>query len=326
MRAVRFDRHGDYGELKLVTLERPEPSPGELLIRIVVAAVNPVDSTVRAGRFNGAKPPPMIPGQEAAGVVAGGGTRDCPDGTRVLIRGGFGTVRDGTWAELVVARPEQVLLAPEGLDDAAVAASGSGFLAAALALDRASFVTGKSVLALGVGGAVGNAVYQLARARGAAFVAGTAGSKAKADLALSAGFTHVIDLSSESVQEGVARLNGDRGVDIVVDSVGGNVTGAALSTLADDGTLVALGYVAGPRAEINLPEMVRKRARIQAVSLARMPAEIIRGLYEAMRDEFARGLIRPFVARSFPLEEAAQAQRHLDLDRPFGKVLLRVAD
>jgi NADPH:quinone reductase len=323
MRAIRFERFGDYAELKLVTLARPEPSSGELLIRVTVAAVNPIDSTIRSGRFAGAKAPPLVPGQEACGVVISG-VDGVPENARVLVRGGFGVARDGTWAEYVTARPDQVLLAPRNLDDASVAAAGSGYLAAALAFDRGGFSSGINVLALGFGGAVGNATYQLARARGAATVIGTVSSTAKAEYARSHGFDSVIDLSTESLEDGVARLTDGRGVNLVVDTIGGSTTGAALKTLADDGTLVALGYVAGPQAQINLQDLVRRRGRIQAVGLARMPADFVHALFESMRDEFERGALKPIVARSYELEEAAEAQRFLDQERPFGKVLLQV--
>ncbi len=323
MRAVRFDRFGDYAELKLVSLPRPEPGPGELLVRVLVAAVNPIDSTVRSGRFPGAKSPPLVPGQEACGVVVSGAP-SLPKGTRVLVRGGLGTVRDGTWAEFVTVRAEHALRAPQGLDDASVGAAGSGFLAAALAFERGGFSAGANVLVLGVGGAVGNAAYQLARARGAGTVIGTVGSWEKAGIAAKHGLENVIDLSSESLEDGVARFTSGKGVNLVIDSVGGSVTGGALKTLADDGTLVALGYVAGPLAEINLQDLVRRRGRIQAVGLARMPADIVHALFESMREGFERGSLKPAVARTLRLDEAAEAQRFLDHDRPFGKVLLQI--
>jgi NADPH:quinone reductase len=325
MRAVRLDRYGDYSELKLVTVPTPGPTDDELLIQVRVAAVNPIDSTIRLGLFSGAKQAPLVPGQEASGVVIANATNDYPVGTRVLVRGGYGIVRDGTWQEFVTALPNQILRAPRGLDDATVAATGSGYLAAALALDRAGFAAGKSVLALGVGGAVGNAAYQLARARGASVVIGTAGSTAKAELARSLGFDSIIDLSTESLEEASTKLTNGRGVDIVVDSLGGPITSHALKTLANDGTLIALGYVAGASTEINLQDMVRRRAAILAVGLARMPPDSVHTLYESMRQEFETHALRPRVARSFPLEEAAEAQRFLDQDRPFGKVVLQVS-
>ena len=91
MRAVLFDRYGDYSELRLVTRDRPLPSAGELLVHVTVAAVNPIDSTIRLGRFPAAKPPPLVLGQEACGVVVGGADSVLTEGTRVLVRGGFGT-------------------------------------------------------------------------------------------------------------------------------------------------------------------------------------------------------------------------------------------
>ena len=325
MRAVRLDRYGDYSELKSVMVPTPQPADDELLIRVRVAAVNPIDSTIRLGRFSGAKQPPLVPGQEASGVVTANATPDFPLGTRVLVRGGYGIARDGTWQEFVTAGPNQILRAPRGLDDAALAATGSGYLAAALALGRAGFAADKSVLALGVGGAVGNATYQLARARGASIVIGTAGSTAKAELARSLGFNPVVDLSTESLEEVTTKLTEGRGVDIVVDSLGGPITSQALKTLASDGALVALGYVAGASTEINLQDMVRRRGAILAVGLARMPPDSVRALYESMRQEFESGALAPRVARTFPLEEAADAQRFLDHDRPFGKVVLQVS-
>jgi NADPH2:quinone reductase len=303
----------------------PLPADDELLIQVRVAAVNPIDSTIRLGRFAGAKQPPLVPGQEASGVVAANATKEFPVGARVLVRGGYGIARDGTWQEFVTARPDQVLRAPRGLDDATVAATGSGYLAAALALDRAGFATGKSVLALGVGGAVGNATYQQARARGASLVIGTAGSTAKASLARSLGFDPVVDLSTESLEEAIATMTDGRGVDIIVDSLGGPITTKALKTLATDGTLIALGYIAGASTEINLQDMVRRRAAILAVGLARMPPDSVRALYESMRQGFESGALVPRVARVFPLDEAAEAQRYLDHERPFGKVVLQVS-
>ncbi len=323
MRAIRFDEFGDYSVLRVVEVPVPRPGPGELLVKVAVAPVNPIDSTIRSGRFPAAKPPPTIPGQEACGRVAAGSAPGLGAGDRVLVRGGYGSVRDGTWAEYVTATAAQALPASDGLSDEAVAASGSGYLTAVLALEKGGFTAGQTVVVLGAGGAVGNATCQLARARGAGLVIGTVGSTAKTEAARSSGLEAVIDLSTESLPDGVARLTEGRGADIVIDPVGGALTGQAVTALADDGVVVVLGYVAGPAAEINLPAMVRKRARIQAIALGRTDPEVVRSFYESLREDFTSGALQPLVGRVFPLEQAAEAQRYLDAERPFGKVLLR---
>jgi NADPH:quinone reductase len=132
-----------------------------------------------------------------------------------------------------------------------------------------------TVLAPGIGGSVGNATYQLARAQGAAKVISTAGSAAKAAHANELGFENVIDLSAEGLAEGVRRIMAGKGADIVIESIGGTVTSQALSSLGLGGVLITLGYSAGRKTTIDLTDLIWKQARMEGFSLfAQSPAAI----------------------------------------------------
>jgi len=134
-------------------------------------------------------------------------------------------------------------------------------------LTLAGFKPGMTVLAPAIGGSVGNATYQLARAQGAGRVISTAGSAAKAMSAREFGFEDVIDLTSEGLADGVRRITAGRGVDIVIDSVGGTVTGEALSSLGLGGVLLTLGYSAGRKTTIDVTDLIWKGARMAGFSL-----------------------------------------------------------
>jgi NADPH2:quinone reductase len=179
-----------------------------------------------------------------------------------------------------------------------------------------------TVLAPGIGGSVGNATYQLARAQGAGKVISTAGSAAKAARARELGFADVIDLSTEGLADGVRRITAGKGVDIVIESIGNAVMSEALSSLAHGGVLITLGYSAGRRTTIDVTDLIWKRARIAGFSLfAQSPATIAKA-WQDIIPLVVSGSVKPIVERVYPLAEAGEALRHLIEDRPFGKVIL----
>jgi NADPH:quinone reductase len=179
-----------------------------------------------------------------------------------------------------------------------------------------------TVLAPGIGGSVGNATYQLARARGAGKAISTAGSAAKAARARELGFENVIDLSAEGLAEGVRRITAGKGADIVIESIGGTVTSAALSSLGLGGVLITLGYPAGRKTTIDVTDLIWKRARMAGFSLfAQSPIAIATAWWEIL-PLIVSGSVKPIVERVYPLGEAGEALRHLIEDRPFGKVVL----
>lgn len=328
MRAIQYDEFGGYDVLRLVDVAIPAPRPGQALVRLTLASVNPLDETVRQGKLPAAavKPLPIRPGGYGVGVLDDPGDTSLPAGSRVLLSGGrYGVSADGTWAEYIAVEPEHVLPIPDSVDDVAAAAliAGAGHLTAYLALtELAGFRAGQTVLAPGVGGAVGQGGLDVARVLGAAKAITTATSAAKAERGRAAGF-EVIDLSTESLRDGVQRLTGGRGVDVVLDGVAGPLTGDALSALAVDGTLISIGYAAGTRTTIDVTDLIWKNAHVHGFRFALFSQEQVNAANMYLLDRLARKEIAPLVDKVFPLEQAAQAQRHLE-ESPFGRVLISI--
>ncbi|WBB65538.1 zinc-binding dehydrogenase [Micromonospora sp. WMMD812] len=213
---------------------------------------------------------------------------------------------------------------PDTVDDLAAAAltTGAGYLTAHLALtELAGFRPGQTVLAPGVGGAVGQGGVEVARVLGAARAITTATSTDKADKGRDAGY-EVIDLSRESLRDGVARLTDGKGVDVVLDGVAGPLTGEALGCLAVNGTLISIGYTAGMQATINVTDLIWKNAHIHGFRFALFTPQQINAADAALLSLLADGALHPSVAQVFPLAQAADAQRLLAEGRPFGRVLL----
>ncbi|MER5793704.1 zinc-binding dehydrogenase [Streptomyces sp. NPDC001980] len=325
MRAIQYDQFGDYDVLRPVDVPRPEPGSGQALVRLTLAGIQPLDDTVRSGKRGAVKPFPITPGGAGVGTVEEPGRSGPAAGIRVVISGGrYGVSADGTWAEYVAVDPAHLLAVPDGIDDTAAAAlsTGAGYLTAYLALtELAGFQPGGTVLAPGSGGAVGQGGVEIARHLGASLAITTATSTAKAERSRAAGY-EVIDLSRESLGDGVARLTDGKGVDVVLDGVAGPITGPALGALAWGGTLISIGYSAGTQADINVTDLIWKAAHVHGFLFALFTQEQVNAANAALLDLVAGKEITPLVDRVFPLEQAAEAQRHLIEGGPFGRVLL----
>ncbi|MFZ0989773.1 MAG: zinc-binding dehydrogenase, partial [Xanthobacteraceae bacterium] len=163
----------------------------------------------------------------------------------------------------------------------------------------------------------------LARAHGAGKVISTAGSAAKAAKARELGFEDVVDLSAEGLAEGVRRITAGKGVDIVIESIGGSVTSEALSSLALGGVLITLGYSAGRKTTIDVTDLIWKRARMVGFSLFAQSPTAIATAWRDVIPLMVTGSVKPIVERVYALPEAGAALRHLIEDRPFGKVVLK---
>jgi NADPH:quinone reductase len=211
---------------------------------------------------------------------------------------------------------------PDVIGDVVAASLPVAYLTAQTTLTLAGFKPDKTVLAPGIGGSVGNATYQLARAQGAGKVISTAGSAAKAAKARELGFEDVIDLTSEGVADGARRITAGKGVDIVIESIGGTLTSEALSSLSLGGVLITLGYSAGRKTTIDVTDLIWKGAQMVGYSLfAQSPTAIATAWRDIIR-MIVGGSVKPIVERVYPLDEAGGALRHLIEDRPFGKVIL----
>src|SRR6202050_2505554 len=251
MRAIRAEQFIGYEGLKLVDLPKPAVTDGRVLVRITAAGVTPLDYTILSGQFHGVEAP-LVLGNEGAGVVEEGGGTNFPAGSRVMFFGSYGAFEDGTYSEWVAVRKEDLCLIPENVDDVSAAGIPVAYLTAQVALTRAGFRPGKTVLAPAIGGSVGNAVTQLARASGAKHAMSSTTNHAKAEQAKALGFNEVIDTSFERLADGVRRITGGYGADFVVDGIGGEVLSEALKALALGGSLTTLGYSASRKATIDV--------------------------------------------------------------------------
>jgi NADPH:quinone reductase len=328
MKAIQYKSYGDYSENRLVELPRPQLREGEVLVQMRTVGINPLDNTFRAGHIYLATPQnlPRIGGQTGAGAVVETKSDAFNIGDRVFVSGpGFGLVADGSWREFVAAPTAGLSRIPDGVDDdhAAAYLAGAGYLTGYLALtELAKFRPGQTVLAPGIGGAVGMETAQVARRLGASLVISTAGDTQKAERARAAGYEHIVDLSRESLKDGVLRITDGKGVDVIVDGVSGRLTGQALASLAFGGTFVIAGYAGGREAEVNVTDIIWKAATIRGFTFRLFTPQTVAAASAALLDYLKEGTLQPTIGKIFPMSEAAEAVRFLIEDRPFGRVLM----
>src|ERR1700724_2577599 len=323
MRAMRAEGFSGYKDLKLVDIPKPAVSDGRVVIRITAAGVTPLDHTILSGGYPRAKAP-LVLGGEAAGVVEEGGGTAFPVGSRVMFTGPYGVSENGAYSEWLAVRNENLCLIPDNIDDVSAAGVPVAYLTAQMTLSLAGFAKGKTVLSPAIGGSVGNAVTQLAKAQGAKHTISTTTNHAKAQQARSLGFDEVIDLSVEKISDGVRRITTGYGADIVIDAIGGEILSEALGPLPIGGSLTTLGYAAGRKANIDVTDLLWKRASMKSFSLFSQPAEAWRTAWSVIVPLLHSGAVKPIVGKTFPLAEAADALRYLVEGRPFGRVILTI--
>jgi NADPH:quinone reductase-like Zn-dependent oxidoreductase len=331
MKAIQYRAYGSYQENRLVDVAHPLPKDGEVLVKMRAVGVNPLDNTFRSGHIYLSTPEnlPRIGGQTGVGVVVESLSADFKPGDRVFVRGpGWGLVADGTWREYVAIPSVSLAHVPANLDDhhAAAFLAGAGYLTGYLALTAlAAFKPGQSVLAPAIGSAVGMETIQIARRLGAALTISTASTTAKAEQARADGYTHVIDLSKETLRDGVLRITEGKGVDVIVDGVSGKLTGQALASLAFGGTIVIAGYAGGRDAEINVTDVIWKAATIRGFTFRLFAPETVAAANKTILGYLTEGALQPKIGGVFPLAEAAEAVRYLIEDRPYGRVIMQVS-
>ncbi len=324
MKAVIITGPGGPEVLELREVKAPAPGAHEVLVEVRAAGVNRADVLQRMGRYP-APPgvPADIPGLEYAGVVAGvgAGVTRWKTGDRVM-----GLVAGGAYAERVPAHEDTVLAVPDGwsFDDAG--AVPEVFLTAYDALIRqAELAAGERVLIHAVGSGVGTAALQVAKAFGATVI-GTSRSAAKLKRAQPLGLDVAVDTSRERFGDAVARETGGRGVDVVLDLIGGPLFGETLGALATRGRLILVGLTAGRSAELDLGVVLNQRLRITGTTLRSRPLAEKAALTAAFARDvlplFAKGALRPVVDHTFPMAAAAEAHRRMEADAHFGKLVL----
>jgi NADPH2:quinone reductase len=323
MRAMRAEGFSGYKDLTLVDIPKPAVSDGRVLVRITAAGVTPLEHTILSGGYPRAKAP-LVLGGEGVGVVEEGGGRAFPVGSRVMFTGLYGVSENGAYSEWLAVRKENLCLIPDNINDVSAAGVPVAYLTAQMTLSFAGFAKGKTVLAPAIGGSVGNAVTQLARAQGAKHAISTTTNHTKAQQARYLGFDEVIDLSEEKLSDGVRRITEGYGADIVIDAIGGEILSQALGTLAIGGSLTTLGYSAGRKTSIDVTDLIWKRASMKSFSLFAQPAEARGTAWSVIFSLLHSGAVKPIVAKTFPLAEAADALRYLVEGRPFGRVVLTI--
>ena len=233
----------------------------------------------------------------------GGGTI-FPAGSRVMFTGPYGVSENGTYSEWLAVRKENLCLVPDNINDLSAAGVPVAYLTAQMTLSFAGFARGKTVLSPAIGGSVGNAVTQLARAQGAKHAISTTTNHTKAQQARSLGFDEVIDLSEEKLSDGVRRITKGYGADIVIDAIGGEILSEALSTLATGGSLTTLGYSAGRKSTIDVTDLIWKRASMKSFSLFAQPAEAWGTAWSVIFPLLQSSAVKPIVAKTFPLSRS----------------------
>jgi NADPH:quinone reductase len=321
MKAIQIQAHGGLDVLRVTTLPDSEPVADEVLVRIKASAVNPLDGIIRMGYFPIAKEPPLILGEEAAGIVERNAA-GFKAGERVIVYGGgLGVFRDGTWAEVVALPASSLQRLPDGISFEEGAALTNVGVTAYGALRTAELKAGETLVALGATGGVGSAGVQIGKAIGARVIAvvSTAGKAARLQ---ALGADHLVALSDSPLAEQVQKLTEGKGGDVVLDTVGGDVTGQALSSLASFGRLVHLGYSAGTTLTIDSLDLIAKPSTIIGFNIFLVSAERSAKDLDEVIALAAQAKYRAVVDRTFPMSEVVEATRYLDERKAVGKVVL----
>jgi NADPH2:quinone reductase len=328
MRLIQFREPGPPGVLQCLDVPTPEPKPGEVLIRAHAIGVGIPDTLIRAGTYSHMPPLPATPGTELSGVVdkVGPGVTTRRPGQRVYTTARERPHRGGHYAEYVATPAEATFLLPDGVDLDAAAALANYQVAYHIFNDAVRLRQGESVLVYAAAGGMGNALIDLAKAA-SLVVIGVVGGEAKARFARDLGADHVIDRKAEKVGERVAQITGGRGVDAIIDPVGGPSIPGNVALVAPCGTLVIYGGLGG-KAQLDLQPTLRLSANSPAVRQFTIHTwdnlvEERRAGMRAIIDMLAAGTLRPRIHATLPLAEAARAHELLESGAVLGKLLLR---
>ncbi|QIE47824.1 NAD(P)H-quinone oxidoreductase (plasmid) [Pseudohalocynthiibacter aestuariivivens] len=323
MNYVKIDGFGAPDVLKLTTGPRPEAAEGEVLIRVTAAGVNRPDVIQRLGNY---PPPPGasdIPGLEVAGEVAalGKGVTDFAVGDRVCA-----LVTGGGYAEYVAAPVPQVLPIPKGFDDVTAAAIAETYFTVwTNVFQLGALKEGETLLVHGGASGIGTTAIQLAHALGAHVIA-TVRSAEKADACRAIGAETAIDYTSENFADRVLEVTDNRGADVILDMRGGDFFPENLRALAQNGRMVSIASLAGREVRLDISLMMRKRATITGSTLRGRPVKdkgaIAQELHQYVWPLFEQGRIKPQIAQTLPLADAAAAHRRLEGNDVVGKIVL----
>jgi putative PIG3 family NAD(P)H quinone oxidoreductase len=325
MKAVAFSEPGGPEVLRLVERPDPQPAAGEVLVRVAAAGINRPDILQRQGHY---APPPGasdVPGLEIAGTIEAVGPNvsgwTVGDTVCALVAG-------GGYAERCVAPAPQCLPPPRGSTLVEAAALPETFFTVWHNLfERGCLAAGESVLVHGGASGIGTTAIQIARARDARVLA-TAGTPEKCRACERLGAERGIDYRREDFVAVVREATGGRGVDVVLDMVGGDYTPRNLECLAPEGRLVQIAFLRSPRVELDWRTVMQKRLTLTGSLLRPRTVEekgaLARAVHENVWPLLEQGAVRPVIYATYPLAEAAEAHRLLESGRHVGKIVLLV--
>ena len=318
MKAIQVHQFGGPEVLAVHDIPTPKPGPGEVLVRVRAAGVNPYDTYMRNGTYAIKPALPYTPGSDAAGTIeaVGQGITRVKPGDRVYTA----TTLSGAYAEYALALESQVHHLPGKTSFAQGAGLWVPYGTAYTALHHHAVArAGETALIHGASGGVGVAAVQFARAQGLV-VLGTAGTERGLDLVKQQGAHHVFDHSKAGYVEEILSATGGRGVDVVLEMLANVNLAADLKLLAPHGRVIVIGN----RGEIsvNMRELMTRRGVVRGFTLWAATAAESAEIHAAVAAGLENGTLRPIVGKEFPLEEAPRAHREVMASGAYGKIVL----
>jgi NADPH2:quinone reductase len=330
MRAVVVREFGGIENASLGDVSKPAPKPGEVLIEVRAVSVNFVDLVMMSGSYQFKPALPFVPGKLPVGVVVavGDGVTKLKPGDHALLM-----AESGGFAEFAVRPEGQSIKLPPSLPFNEAASMALVYDTAYFALkDRGRITAGESVLVLGATGGVGLAAIQLAKAFGGKVFAAVA-SKDKEDIVRAAGADAIVDLSMpdlhESLRHQVFALTGKKGVDIIVDMLGGDIFDAAVRALAWCGRLIVIGFATGRIPSLKMNYVLVKNIEISGMQISdyrkRKPADM-QAAFADIYAMHAAGKLKPLPTKLYPIEQFAEALSDIRDRKVRGRIVLTVGN
>jgi NADPH2:quinone reductase len=323
MRAIQIEKPGGPEVLRAAERPRPEPRPHEILVKVAAAGVNRPDVLQRMGLY--AVPPDAsdLPGLEIAGEVAGCGAavKMWQPGDKVCA-----LTHGGGYAEYCVTPEVQALPVPKGLSMVEAASLPETFFTVwSNVYDRGRLAPGETLLVHGGTSGIGVTAIQMAKAMGNRVFA-TAGTDEKCAACVKLGAAEAFNYKTQDFVAGVKAATGGKGVDVILDMAAGDFVPRELKALADEGRLVFIAFLRGPKTELDVNELMRRRLTLTGSTLRPRPVEfkgaIARNLREKIWPLIEAGKIRPVIYRTFPLAQASEAHKLMESSQHTGKIVL----
>ena len=323
MRCIEISKPG--GPEVLVPAERPTPSPkaNEILVKVAAAGVNRPDILQRQGKYPVPPGASDLPGLEIAGVVAACGAEVTmwKPGDQVCA-----LTHGGGYAEYCVTPEVQALPMPRGLSALEAASLPETFFTVwSNVYDRARLAPGESLLVQGGSSGIGVTAIQMATAMGNRVFA-TAGSDEKCAACVKLGAEQAINYKTQDFGAEVMTATGGKGVNVILDMVGGDYVPRELKCLADEGRLVFIAVLGGWKTELDITEVMRKRLSITGSTLRPRPVEFKAAVANSLRAKIwpliEAGKIKPVIYQTFPLAQASEAHQLMETSQHIGKIVL----